>query len=149
MFTRKTNKANINIHRNTKNLPTTEKAVTNAILKSQIDNDTDACQYIFMDNRYTAPQLFALMTTEWNLRGVGICKANRKGFPSAELALDKKIDRDNFIRLVDDRLGLVVTRWKDSKILQTISITMKSGVETISRRVGATIVDVKCPADIV
>ena len=51
--------------------------------------------------------------------------------------------------MVDARLGLVVTRWKDSKILQTLSTTMKSGIETVTRRVGANIVNVKCPADIV
>ena len=102
-----------------------------------------------MDNRYAAPQLFAMMTTEWNIRGVGTCKANRKGFPSEELKLDKNSERGSFIRLVDKRLGLVVTRWKDSKILQTVSTTMKSGVEIVTRRVGATVVNVKCPADIV
>ena len=51
--------------------------------------------------------------------------------------------------MVDERLVLVVTRWEDLKILQTLSTTMKSGVETVTRRVGANIVNVKFPADIV
>ena len=44
---------------------------------------------------------------------------------------------------------MLTTRWKDSNILQIISTTMKSGVETISRRVGANIVNVKYPSDII
>ena len=35
------NAININIHKDTRNLPTTQKAVANAILKSNIDNNTD------------------------------------------------------------------------------------------------------------
>ena len=70
------NKANIHINYLVKDLPTTQKAVANAILKSGINNDVDGCRYIFMDNRYAAPQLLAMMATTWNIRGVGICKAN-------------------------------------------------------------------------
>ena len=33
------------------------------ILKSKINDDTYGCRYLFMDNRYAAPQLFALMLT--------------------------------------------------------------------------------------
>ena len=143
------NVANIDIHKDARNLPTTQKAVANAILKSNIDNDTDGVRYIFMDNRYAAPQLFALMTTEWNIRGVGTCTAKRKGYPSNHLKLAQNAERGSFVRLVDERLGLVVTRWKDSKILQTVSTTMKSGIDTVTRRVGANLVTVKCPSDIV
>ena len=46
----------------------------NTILKSGINNDVDGCHYIFMDNRYAAPQLLAMMVTTWNLRRVGTCK---------------------------------------------------------------------------
>ena len=81
------NTANIDIHKDTRNLPTTQKAVSNAILKSNIDNDTDGVRYIIMDNRYGAPQLFVMMTTEWNICGVGNCMAKRKGFPSNKLKL--------------------------------------------------------------
>ena len=70
------NQANIDIHPSIKHLPTTQKAVANAILKSGIDNDKDGCRYLFMDNRYAAPQLLALRLTNYNIRTVGTCKAN-------------------------------------------------------------------------
>lgn len=57
-----------------------------------------------MDNRNAAQQLLAMATTKRNLREVGICKANRKGFVSVELALDNKSDRASFVRLIDGRL---------------------------------------------
>ena len=59
------NKANIDIRPNIKHLPTTQKLVANSILKASIDNDKDGCRYIFMDTRYAAPQLFALMLTSY------------------------------------------------------------------------------------
>ena len=93
-----------------KDLPTTQKAVANAILKSGINNDVDGCRYIFMDNRYAAPQLLAMMATAWNIRGVGTCKANRKGFASDKLPMNNDAERGSYVRLVDKRLGMVITR---------------------------------------
>ena len=43
---------------------------------------------------------------------------------------------------------MVITRWKDSRILQTVSTIKKPGVQTIDRQVGAEIIKVKCPSDI-
>eukprot|EP00957_Ditylum_brightwellii_P044955 3409988-Ditylum_brightwellii.AAC.1 len=57
-------------------LPTTQKAVANAILKSDIVNDPNGCWFLHMDNRYAAPQLFAIMATNWNICAIGTCKAN-------------------------------------------------------------------------
>ena len=65
------NRNNIDVHDDAKKLPTTQKAVANAILKSNIANDPHGSRHLFMDNRYCAPQLLALMLTNWNLRGVG------------------------------------------------------------------------------
>ena len=91
------NQANIDIHPNIKHLPTTQKAVANAILKSGIDNDKDGCRYLFMDNRYAAPQLFALMLTNYNIRAVGTCKANRVGFESEALKLPTNAKRGDYM----------------------------------------------------
>ena len=143
------NKANIDIDPSVANLPTTQKAVANAILKSDIANDPHGCRFLYMDNRYAAPQLFAMMATNWNVRAVGTCKANRKGFASDALVLDKKAPRGSYVRLADDRLGMVITRWRDSKTLQTVSTVMVPGHQTVNRRIGRNIIEVTCPNDIV
>ena len=64
------NKANIDIEDSLKCLPTTHKAVANAIVQSVIANDINGCRYLYMDNRYACPQLLALMLTNYNVRGV-------------------------------------------------------------------------------
>ena len=44
------------------NLPTTQKAVVNAIVLSGIANEPNGMREIYMDNRYSAPTLFVLST---------------------------------------------------------------------------------------
>ena len=143
------NKANIDIDNTLVDLPTTQKAVANAIVKSGIANSIDGCRYIFMDNRYACPQLLALMNTSYNIRGVGTCKANRKGFDSDGLKVPNNSQRGTYVRKVDDRLGMVITRWKDSRVLQIVSTIMKKGIGTVQRRVGKDKIDVRCPNDII
>jgi len=70
-----------------------KKDVANSILKSGIANEPDRCRYIHMDSRYVAPKLVALMLTNYNLRGVVTCKANRKGFASDLLKMDNTCER--------------------------------------------------------
>eukprot|EP00957_Ditylum_brightwellii_P059625 4526472-Ditylum_brightwellii.AAC.1 len=72
------NKANIDIDPSIRRLPTMQKAVANAILKSNIANDPNGCKFLYMDNHYAAPQLFAIMATNWNSCAVVTCKVNRK-----------------------------------------------------------------------
>ena len=52
------------------------------------------------------------------------------------------------MRLVDRRLGMVITSWKYSKILQTISTTMTKGLILVQRRTGPKVIDVTVPKDI-
>lgn len=79
--------------------------MSNVIVMSSITNNTDGSIYIYMyicsDNGYLCLQLLVVMLTNYNLHGVGTCKANRKGFASNKLPMDKQADRGNFIRLVD------------------------------------------------
>eukprot|EP00957_Ditylum_brightwellii_P091677 6980906-Ditylum_brightwellii.AAC.1 len=143
------NRANIDIDPTIKRLPTTQKDVANAILISDIANDPNGCKLLYMDNCYAAPQLFAIMVTTWNIRVVGICKSNRKGFHLDTLKMDNVSDRGDFLRLVDDRVGMVITPWKGSKVLQAISTVMEHGTTIITRCVGQGVIDVVCPNDIV
>ena len=104
------NKANIYISPTLNRLPTTQKAVDNAIVKSQISNDKDGSRHAFVDNRHVASQLFATMLTNCNFRGSGTCKASQVGCDSEILKLGKSYDRGTFIRKVDKRLGMVMIR---------------------------------------
>ena len=102
-----------------------------------------------MDNRYAAPQLFALMLTNYNIRAVGTCRANRVGFESEALKLPKEAIRVTYKILLGRSLGMVTARWSDSKDLQTVSTVMKKGSSNIKRRIGSNIIEVDCPNDII
>ena len=91
---------------------------------------------MFMDNQYTAPQLLALMQTSYNISGCGTCGGNRKGFDSDRLKFNSIHERGTFNRLVDKKLGMVITRWKDSKFVQTASTIMGKGIRKVERRIG-------------
>ena len=54
-----------------------------------------------------------------------------------------------YIQLVDKRLIIVITQWKDSRILQTVSTIIRLEISIISRHVGSEIIKVKFPSDII
>ena len=82
------------------------------------------------------PQLFALLKPNYNIQGVGTCKATRKGFDSVKLQLSRNAMRGLFVRLVVKSLVMVITRWKDSKSLQIAGKVIMSGVGEVQRRSG-------------
>ena len=98
-----------------------------------------------MDNRYAAPQLLAMMTTAWNIRGH--MQRKLKGFASDKLTMNNDTKRGSYGRLVNRRLGMVIIRWKDSRILQTVSTIMKPGIKTIGRQVVSEMIDVRYVSD--
>ena len=95
-------------HTRERGLPTTQKAVANAILKPQIENYPNGCRYMFLENIYKSPHLLEFMTSEWNIRAVGAFRENRIGFDSEALNLDSKIERGSFSWLVEKQLGMVI-----------------------------------------
>ena len=91
--------------------------MANAIVKSQIANDKDGSRHMFVNNRHAAPQLFTIMLESYNLRGSRTCKSNIVGCNSEILQLGKSCNRGTFVRKVDERLGIVISGWKDIKNL--------------------------------
>ena len=63
--------------------------------------------------------------------------------------MNSSCERGTFKRLVDKRLGMVITRWKDSKMVQTASTIMEKGIGKVERRIGANKIIVPCPYDII
>ena len=63
-------KANIDINPSVKHLNTAQKLVANSILKLDMDDCINSCRHLFMDNKNVAPQIFALIITNYNTRGI-------------------------------------------------------------------------------
>eukprot|EP00957_Ditylum_brightwellii_P165536 12602551-Ditylum_brightwellii.AAC.1 len=76
------------------------------------------------------------MRMEWNILAAASCRANRKGFPLNALDIDKDATWGEIVCKVDPCLGMVVTRWKDSKVLQTISTVMEKGTTHVQQWIG-------------
>ncbi len=57
-------------------LPTTQKAVVNVIVKSGISNDPFGKRELYMDNRYTAPELFVLLREKYQILCCGTIRNN-------------------------------------------------------------------------
>ena len=112
--------------------PITHKAVTNTILRSGIDNYEHGSRNIFMDNIYGSTIFSSTMAYSLNIHTVGTFKYDRKGFDSEALNLDNNCECGTFIIQYDRRLGMVITRWKDSIIIQTVSkvISKGAGIES-------------------
>eukprot|EP00957_Ditylum_brightwellii_P083194 6325392-Ditylum_brightwellii.AAC.1 len=68
---------------------------------------------------------------EWNILVAATCRANRKALPSDELELNKNAQHRECVCKIDPCIGMVVTRWKDSRVLQTISTVVVKGTTTV------------------
>eukprot|EP00957_Ditylum_brightwellii_P089866 6843860-Ditylum_brightwellii.AAC.1 len=87
------------------------KAVVNTCTSSRIANDSRGAQALYMDNKFTCPELFAILQENLKLLAVGTCWKNRKGFPDkGELhILPCGDERDNFKRLYNGHFQIVAT----------------------------------------
>ena len=65
------NAENIGIAKEIEKLPTTQKAVVNAVINSKIANDPKGMRKIFMDNRYTAALLLVMLREKYGLLDAG------------------------------------------------------------------------------
>eukprot|EP00957_Ditylum_brightwellii_P081415 6192458-Ditylum_brightwellii.AAC.1 len=58
-------------------------------------------------------------------------------------------DRGAYMCLVDDRVRMLITQRKDSKVLQAVSNVMQSGATTVTSHLDQEFFAVTCPNDIV
>eukprot|EP00957_Ditylum_brightwellii_P123275 9399205-Ditylum_brightwellii.AAC.1 len=99
-------------------------------------NDSHGIQCLFFDSRYDVPQLLGGMQMVWNLLATATCRANRKVFPYDDLELNKNVQHAEYVCKLDPCIGMVVTRWKDSRVIQTIIIVMVKGTTTVQQWTG-------------
>eukprot|EP00957_Ditylum_brightwellii_P071385 5427160-Ditylum_brightwellii.AAC.1 len=62
---------NIDVDEKAKYLPTTMKATVNACIASGISNHPGGACTLYMDNRYTCPEVFAILQEDLNLLAAG------------------------------------------------------------------------------
>eukprot|EP00957_Ditylum_brightwellii_P006084 460634-Ditylum_brightwellii.AAC.1 len=84
----------------------------------------------------------------WNILATATCRANRKGFLSDDLELNTNAQHGEYVCKVDHCLDTIVTRWKDSRVLQTISIVMVKGTTTVQQWAYYKVQSIECHNDI-
>eukprot|EP00797_Seminavis_robusta_P022319 Sro354_g124780.2 (640) ;mRNA; r:32565-34484 len=140
------NAKNISIDESIHDLPTTQKAVMNAVM-STFGDDGQGARHIAMDNRYMCPELAVLLLTKCGCYSTGTCRRRRKGFPGDLLDLDKSKDARGEYRIVADKVNrLLMMQWVDSKVVTMVSSKNDTTVGTVKRQVGPIARQLDCPS---
>jgi hypothetical protein len=124
-------------------LPTTQKAVVNAIISCGIHNDPDGMREIYMDNRYTAPELFVLLRERYQILACGTIRSNRKGWNSSIMNLKKSSPRGSSLEKYDPVNKVLFGQWNDNKVVSFISTLGVSKKVTVKRRIGSETVELE------
>ena len=135
------NTANIGIPEQLHNMPTTQKAVVNAIVCSNLDMDPNGKHRLFMDNRYSSAALFVLLREQCKIVCSGTTRKNRIGWPKEEMDLTKTMERGRSKVLYDHVNKVMVTQWVDNKVVSCTSTLEVSGTVPVTRRYGADVLD--------
>jgi len=133
------NAANIGIPNEIRHLPTTQKAVINAIIAAGLGKDPDGLRCLFMDNRYTCAQLLLMLRELYDILGSGTTRKNRKGWPRDEMTLGTSPERGASVVVYDKINEILCCQWFDNKVVSCTSTLGVSGLVPVSRRSGARI----------
>ena len=61
-------------------MPTTQKALANALIKAKVTNDPRGYRVVFSDNRYLAIELAIYIREKFKILTTGTIRKNHKGF---------------------------------------------------------------------
>ena len=139
------NSTNAFIDDRAKDLPTTQKAVLNAVFATNLDEEPGGFRHLAMDNRYQCAELAVVLRDWCRIMSTGTTRRNRKGFPKDDLTLPKKGDRGESKLMYDITNELIFLQWRDSKVVNCISTVKSSCIEQVSRQVGSKKVIVDVP----
>ena len=74
------NGASVGIHETVKTMPTTQKALANALIAAKVTNDPRGYRAVFTDNRYSSIELAIYIREKFKILTAGTIRKNRKGF---------------------------------------------------------------------
>ena len=128
-----------------KGIPTTQRVVLDAALKTCIGKHSDGYRTIWLDNRYACPELLVNLLFRYEIRAAGTCRTNRKGWQKDKFTMPKNAPRGTMLQQYDEKNQLLEIQWKDSKVFGFVSTIEKSGTTTVKRQSGSQKIDVICP----
>ena len=143
------NDAEVEIHDSARGLPTTQKAVINAITVTDMSNDPEGYRHLLLDNRYQCPELALLLKNVHKMLSSGTVRKNRKGWDGESVSLTKGDERGSYSIAYDKVNEVLILEWKDNKIVKCCSTLGIHSIVPIKRRVGPDIVVFPCPSALV
>ena len=146
------NASNVGIKQEARCLPTTQKAVLNAILFTRIGNDPDGSRMLAMDNRYNCPELGTLMRGRYGILCAGTTRANRKGWPKEDMDLKMKSNGSNrgMYKMVVDKTNKVqCIQWIDSRVVNVVTTMLSNEISHVFRQKGRNKLRITCPVAVI
>jgi Transposase IS4 len=141
------NKTNVDIHTEALGLPTTQKAVVNAVMRSGIAHDlTNGYRVLSMDNRYQCPELAVGLRDRCKVLSTGTCRKNRKGWPSHLLGLTPQTATRGQASYAYDRTNdLLCLQWRDNKVVNCVTTLIATEEGPCRRRSGSELLTLTVP----
>ncbi len=99
----------------------TQKTVVNAIVSSGLYTDPNRFWEGYMDNNYSAPELFVILKTKNNILACGTIRTYRRGWDTNVINLSKTVIRGESKRFYNPINGILFGQWKDNKVVYFIS----------------------------
>jgi hypothetical protein len=98
-------------------VPTTQKAVVNAIMSSGLSDYSNGMREIYMDNCYSSPTLFVLLREKYGILACGTIRSNLKGWNSNVMNLKKSVPRGASLVKYDPTNKVLFGQWNDNKVV--------------------------------
>jgi hypothetical protein len=129
-------------------LPTTQKAVVNAIISSGLSNDPNGFWELYMYNRYSSPTRFVLLREKYSILACDTIRSNRKEWDSNIMTLKKSSPRGTSLVKYDKTNQVLFGQLNDNKVISFISTLCIFGITTLQRRVGPEKKDFQIPTSL-
>jgi Transposase IS4 len=139
------NASNVGINRSVRSLPTTQKAVMNAMLSTGMHHETQGARHISLDNRYQCPELALLLRLKFKILSTGTCQQNRKGWSKDLMNLSKNHGSGTYKFSVDEDNKVICCQWVDSKVVNVVSTILSMEIDRVNRQIGSNKTSFTCP----
>ncbi len=120
-------KQNIGIAEDLWNLPMTKKVVMNAIVSTGLCMDPNGFHELYMNNCYSAPELFVMLKGKYKTLTCGTVWTNRKCWEKNVMNLSKLATRGNSKIFYIPINGLIFGQCNDNKVVLFISSLLLVG----------------------
>ncbi len=120
-----------------------QKAVVNAIVSTRLCTDPNESRKLYMDKHHSAPELFVMLKTKYQILACDTVQTNWKGWDQKMMNLLKSATSGDSKMFYNPINRLLFGQWKDNKVVLFISTLQLVGNRTIMQQSGSE--KITCP----